>query len=532
MPLLYKSLRSTFWRNLSVMSLLLPSLSISMIPLASQADSLQEVEASKALYAVNGKFDRNTVADLARKLAKSPYKEPDLTLPTALQDLNYDEYRDIRFNPTSSIWAEDDLPFQVQFFNRGFYFKETVEMAIVDDGTSTHVRYDPSMFTTGEVMNKPLPSGDIGFAGLRLHHPLNKSDYFDELAVFQGGSYFRSLGKGQSYGVSSRGLALKTADPEGEEFPAFRAFWIEKPSNESTSTVVYALLDSPSTTGAYRFTIRPGENTVMDIEATLFPRVDLDKVGLATETSMFMFSSYGRENVDDFRPRVHDSDGLLIHNGRGERLWRPLRNPNNLQISAFSDNAPLGFGLIQRNRDFNNFQDLEAHYERRPSLWVEPIGNWDKGAIVLVEIPTQSEINDNIVAYWAPSKVIPAGSEYQFSYRLFWGKKPSVEQGEAIVDSTKSGRASINGPTPTRLFVIDYKFPNPLVDIEKQVPKAMIKNSAGEIHNIVVADNPHNDGYRVTFELDPLDVDLVELRLDLAFSDGRKAETWMYQWTN
>ena len=532
MSLLYKSLRFNFWKNLSVISVLLPSLSFSMVSLAAQTEPSKEVDSAKPLYTVNGKFDRNTVSGIARKLAKVPYQEPDLTLPASLQELNYDEYRDIRFNPASSIWSNSELPFQMQLFHRGFYFKETVEIAIVDDGKSTHLRYDPSMFTTGEVMQKPLPTGDIGFAGLRLHNPLNNADYFDELAVFQGGSYFRSLGKSQAYGLSSRGLALKTADPEGEEFPSFRAFWIEKPSIESTSIVVYALLDSPSTTGAYRFTIRPGDNTVMDIEATLFPRVDLDKVGLAAETSMFMFSSYGRENVDDFRPRVHDSDGLLILNGRGERLWRPLRNPTNLQISAFADNAPLGFGLVQRDRDFNNFQDLEAHYERRPSLWVEPVGNWGKGAVVLVEIPTESEINDNIVAYWSPSDVIPAGSEYQFSYRLFWGKKPTVEQGEAIVESTKSGRAGINGPTPKRLFVIDYTFPNPANNDNQQTPKAAIKNSAGEVHNIVVTDNPHNNGYRVTFELDPLDVELIELRLDLQFSDGRKAETWMYQWTN
>jgi glucans biosynthesis protein len=277
--------------------------------------------------------------------------------------------------------------------------------------------------------------------------------------------------------------------------------------------------------------MRPGENTVMDIEATLFPRKDLDKVGLAAGTSMFMFSSYGRDQVDDFRPRVHDSDGLLMINGRGERLWRPLRNPKNLQISAFSDNGPLGFGLVQRNRDFNNYQDLEANYERRPSLWVEPVGNWARGSVVLVEIPTDSEVNDNIVAYWSPSEVIPAGTEYQFAYRLLWGSAPLVDKGEAIVEATRNGRASISGPTEKRLFVIDYSFPNPLDNIDAQRPTAIVKNSAGEIHNVVVTENHHNNGYRVTFELDPLDSNLVELRLDLQFSDGRKAEDWMYQWT-
>lgn len=522
----FKSIYTSNWKKIGLIALILPGLIVSMISSTANAAGKSKIQ-----YAVNGKFNRNTVAEIAHKLAKKPYKEPDTNLPASLQDLSYDQYRDIRFNPASTIWGEEKLPFQMQLFHRGLYFKETVEIAIVENGSSKHLSYNSDMFTTGEVLQQPLPEEDIGFAGFRLHNPLNTPEYFDEVAVFQGGSYFRSLGKNQAYGLSSRGLALKTADPEGEEFPAFRAFWIEKPASDNSAIVVYALLDSPSTTGAYRFTMRPGENTVIDVEATLFPRVNLDKVGLAAGTSMFMFSSYDRNNVDDFRPRVHDSDGLLMLNGRGERLWRPLRNPANLQVSAFSDNGPLGFGLIQRNRDFNNYQDLEADYERRPSLWVEPVGNWSRGAVVLVEIPSESEIHDNIVAYWAPKETIPAGSEYQFSYRLLWGNAPAVAQGEAIVEATRNGRAGISGPTPKRLFAIDYSFPNPLPNIQKKLPIATIKSSAGTISNLVVNENHHNDGYRVTFELDPSEHKLIELRMDLNFTDGRKAESWMYQWT-
>lgn len=506
------------------------ALSISMLPLNASAAVSKTVETAPQ-FAVSGKFNRNTVADIARALSKKPYKAPDTVLPESLQNLNYDKYRDIRFNPESTFWAEEGLPFQMQLFHRGFYFKEIVEVAIVEEGESSHLSYSPSLFTTGEVMKDPLPTSDIGFAGFRLHAPINKPYYFDELAVFQGASYFRSLGKNEVYGLSSRGLAIKTADPEGEQFPTFRAFWIEKPTKDNNSIVVYALLDSPSTTGAYRFTIRPGNNTTMDVEATLFPREDLTKVGFAAGTSMFMFSSYQRDGVDDFRPRVHDSDGLLMLNGRGERLWRPLANPESLQISAFMDNSPLGFGLMQRNRDFDNYQDLEARYEKRPSLWVEPVGNWGRGTVTLVEIPTDSEIHDNIVAYWSPREVIPAGTEYSFAYRLLWGQGPNASFGEAIVTSTRSGRAAISGPVPQRLFVIDYKFPNPLQGVTTFKPTASVKNSAGTVSNIVVAENPETDGYRVTFELDPQDHKLIELRLDLEFTDGRKAESWMYQWT-
>lgn len=532
MPLLPKSLRCLRSTKLIAISTVFSSVVIALVtPMQAIAASTKAAESPSAQYAVSGKFNRNTVTDLARKLAKKPYQEPDMTLPESLQGLSYDQYRDIRFNPASSIWADEELPFQMQLFHRGFYFKETVEIAIVEEGVSRHLRYSPDLFSTGEVMQQPLPTEDVGFAGFRLHNPLNRDDYFDELAVFQGASYFRSLGKNQAYGLSSRGLSIKTADPEGEQFPTFRAFWIEKPAKDSHSIVVYALLDSPSTTGAYRFTVRPGKNTAMDIEATLFPREDLNKIGLGAGTSMFMFSSYGRQKVDDFRPRVHDSDGLLMLNGRGERLWRPLNNPTNLQISAFMDNGPLGFGLLQRNRDFNNFQDLEAHYERRPSLWVEPVGNWGRGAVVLVEIPTESEIHDNIVAYWSPKDIIPAGTEYSFAYRLVWGTSPVAAQGEAVIDATRSGRAGIAGPTPKRLFVIDYRFHNPLLGIETLKPTASVKNSGGSVKNIVVNENALNGGYRVTFELDPMNEKLIELRLDLDFTDGRKAESWMYQWT-
>ncbi|MFB9887959.1 glucan biosynthesis protein [Balneatrix alpica] len=514
------------WRAWVLAGLMAPALAVNPVVAAPKAGIKEATN-----YAISGKFNRDTVADLARKLAQQPYQPLDASLPEQLEGLNYDQYRDIRFNSASSIWAGEELPFQMQLFHRGFYFKDPVEVAIIDNGEAKHLAYSPNLFSTGQVMQQPLPNEDIGFAGFRLHNPLNRADYFDELAVFQGASYFRSLGRNQAYGLSARGLAIKTADPEGEEFPAFRAFWIEKPTKESNSVVVYALLDSPSTTGSYRFTIRPGTNTVMDVEATLFPRVELKKIGLAPGTSMFMFSANGRERADDFRPQVHDSDGLLMLNGRGERLWRPLANPKDLQISAFMDNAPLGFGLMQRNRDFNSYQDLEARYERRPSLWVEPVGNWGKGAVVLVEIPTNSEVHDNIVAFWSPSEAIPAGSEYSFAYRLVWGQGPLVSPGEGRVEATRSGRAEISGPTPKRLFVIDYVFPNPLPGITPQRPEAQVKNSAGEVSNVVIVENPETGGYRVSFQLDPQDQKLIELRLDLKFSDGRKAESWMYRWT-
>jgi len=495
-----------------------------------RAFALAASAATEAI-AVDGPFQRSTVIEIARDLAKSDYVPPQSELPDPIKNLTYDQFRDIRsFNP-ASIGAKEGLPFQLQPFHRGFYYKEEIPIAIVTDDQAHHLAYSPDYFSFGKLVPRPMPKEDIGFAGIRLLGRINRQDHFDEVAVFLGASYFRSLGRGQLYGLSARGLALKTGEPEGEEFPLFRAFWVELPAKDSETIVVHALLDSKSVAGAYRFTIRPGLPTTMDVEASLFPRVDLKKVGLAPGTTMFFFDANGREREDDWRPEVHDSNGLLMVNGRGERLWRPLANPKNLQISAFVDAGPRGFGLIQRVRDPNAYQDFESHYERRPSLWVEPVGDWGKGAVTLVEIPSDSEINDNIVAYWSPQEPIAAGTEYAFAYRLAWGNDPPAPAGAGVVQATRRGRAILKGETPVRRFVIDWGFPDAGGTPVAIDPKAEVTASTGTISEIVVEPNPLNGGWRLTFKLDPAGAELIELRAVLKMEDGRPMETWVYRWT-
>ncbi|WP_207226495.1 glucan biosynthesis protein [Corticibacter populi] len=485
---------------------------------------------AEALYTKDGAFDVHTVRGLAEKLAKQPYKAP-AKVPETLDKLSYDEYRAIRFRPDRAVWANQDLPYRMQMFLSGFYYKEPVEIAVVQGGQARHLRYQPSMFTVEPPAQVTLPEQDVGFSGLRLHTQLNEPNIWDELLVFQGASYFRSLGKNQGWGLSARGLTLRTGAAEGEEFPMFRAFWVEQPRSQTNLITVHALLDSPSVTGAYQFIVRPGDETVMDVRATLFPRTELKDVGLAPGTSMFYFAANDRLGVDDFRPQVHDSDGLLMINGRNERLWRPLANPSKLQISAFVDSSPIGFGLMQRDRNFANYQDLEAHYERRPSLWVEPQGDWGDGEVVLVEIPTESEVHDNIVAFWRPGQPLPAGKPYEFSYRLSWGVGPRTKFGEVRVDATRVGRAEVASPTPRRLFVIDYAVPRDGSPLPDELPKAELSASVGETSNVNVRRHPLIDGYRVSFELDPKNEQLVELRLSLEMPDKRAAETWVYRWT-
>lgn len=471
-------------------------------------------------------FDPGALRRMAQELAQKPFLAPDGKLPEPLAHLTYDQYRDFRFDPQRALWRDQGLLFTLQLFHRGFLYTNRVDLYEVVDGSAQPIRYSPDLFTFGA--NPRPPEGDLGFAGFRIHTPLNRPDYFDEVAAFLGASYFRAVGKGQGYGLSARGLAIRTADPSGEEFPIFKTFWIERPHPGVNSIVVNALLDSPSTAGALRFTIRPGEDTVFDVEATLYPRADIAEAGIAPLTSMFYFDANNRVGVDDYRPAVHDSDGLLMWTGRGEQLWRPLDNPRDLQLSTFSDTNPRGFGLIQRKRSFATYDDLEAHYERRPSLWVEPIGDWGEGAVRLIEIPTAQEIHDNVVAFWRPAQPLKAKGEYGFTYRLHWGPGIPPTGGTAEILDTRSGSS---GQDKNRLFVLEAAG-----DKLKQLPadaKPQLEANAdqGKLLNPVLIANPETGGWRISFELAPGDAKAVELRAQIKLGDTPLTEIWTYRWT-
>lgn len=473
-------------------------------------------------------FSAAHVLEQARALAAKKFAPPKAELPQALRELGYDQYRDIRFKRERALWATEGMPFQVEFFHRGFIFSDPVTIHVVADGQAWPVAYTPDFFTFGPGI-PPLSTDTItDFSGFRLRTPIHRSDTFDEFVVFQGASYFRALAKGQVYGLSARGLALNTGAPDGEEFPFFRTFWIERPRPEARAMVVHGLLDSVSTTGAYRFTIRPGEATMIDVELTLYPRVELQQVGLAPLTSMFFFAPHDRVGIDDFRPAVHDSDGLSIWNGRGEWLWRPVNNPNTLQVSAFVDDTPRGFGLLQRHRAFADYQDLEAQYERRPSLWVEPIGDWGVGAVQLVEIPSNSEFHDNIVAFWRPSQPLPAQAEYRFTYRLHWSWTPPLTSPLAHAVHTRTGVGPEQG---TRLMVIDF-VGGRLAELKPDsLVEPVITTSAGTVQHAVAQPNPATGGWRASFVLAPDKAPHCDLRGILQLGDEQLSEVWLYRWT-
>jgi periplasmic glucans biosynthesis protein len=329
--------------------------------------------------------------------------------------------------------------------------------------------------------------------------------------------------------LSARGLAVDTGLPKGEEFPIFREFWLEKPVLGAKQFTVYALLDSPSVTGAYRFVIKPGEKTDIAVTLRLYFRTDIQKLGIAPLTSMYYHGKTTQHYVDDFRPEVHDSDGLLIEAGNGEQLWRPLNNPQRLAFSSFKINQPRGFGLIQRERNFDRYQDLEAKYQQRPSAWITPVGDWGAGSIELVEIPSTGETDDNIVAFWVPAEPVTAGSTRAFEYTLSFGEEPALELlgGRAVSMGIGSGKHHEVGQ---RRFVVDFAGGELALLPDTAVVTADVFSSTGTLGIPVVERNPHTGGYRVFFEFSPGDEPLAELRCNLRSGENSISETWTYQW--
>ncbi|QQM30323.1 glucan biosynthesis protein G [Martelella lutilitoris] len=477
-------------------------------------------------------FDTLTARMKAR--AAKPYQEPAQNVPAPFESLHYDDYRAVRYDPNKAIWR-DQSDFQLQAFSLGWLFKTPVEIYEVANGKAEKLVFSASDF----IFRAPLDAEQFkdvelpGVAGFRINYPLNRSDVSDELISFLGSSYFRALGQGNLYGLSARGLAINTATNEGEEFPRFSAFYIVRPAAEGEKIIVFAELDGPSVAGAYRFVITPGKNTRMDVTARLFFRNDIARLGVAPMTSMFLFGPANHHAFDDYRERVHDSEGLKIVRADGTELWRNLQNAKKLANSFFAETDPRAFGLYQRHRDFEDYQDAEAHYERRPSLLVEPLGNWGKGSISLVEIPTDKEVNDNIVAFWQPEAPAKAGGSAEYSYRLTWGAIEEDRARIARVVDIRSGEGGVSGTEAdedVRKLVVDFAG-GALDDLgggSELQERLHITN--GEIVHSTVSAIRGEGVWRLAIDVRPAGEAPVELVG--ALSDGSRdlSEIWLYQW--
>lgn len=471
-------------------------------------------------------FSPAALRDLARAMAAGAHA-PARRIPRAWTEISYDDYRGIWFDSRNALWqVSGQEPFRLDVFPPGLYFPTPVRIDVVEDGIARPLLFDIAVFDRSDRFPE-LPIDDsLGYSGFRLRAELEQPGVFTEFAVFQGASYFRGIGSGQIYGLSARGLAIDTAEPWGEEFPEFRRFWIERPAPGARDLVVHALLDSRSCTGVWRFDIRPGAALRIRVAAEIFARRRLTHIGLGALTSMFKFDDTNRDRFSDFRSAVHDSDGLLIRNGAGETIWRPLANPARLQISAFQDRDPRGFGLMQRAQDFEDFADLEALYHRRPSLWIAPRDGWGRGAVTLVEIPTDDEIFDNIVAYWRPAEPLDAGDSRAFGYDMTWSSRTSYGTGLRVL-KTRAGRARGDGI----VFAIDFENGAALPADLSQV-QTIVRTTAGTVSDGIVQRNPVTGGARFNFTLRPGDARLAEMRAELRGADGAPlGEVWLYRWT-
>lgn len=493
--------------------------------------------AAEASRILQERINLQDVANIARALAENPYQEPNRNdIPESLKKIAYDQWRDIRYNPSKSLWIND--PFKVQFFHRGFIFPEQVEINYIDRTGSHKMPFSTALFNYKNEKYSEQIKEDIGFAGLRIHYPLNTTAYADELISFLGASYFRALGKGLVYGISARGLAVNTAEDIGEEFPYFRKFWLIHPMPLSREITIFALLDSPSISGAFEFILRPGEETLMHVRSLLYCRKQIRKLGIAPLSSMFLLGkNSGPRSEGDFRLEVHDSDGLAIQNKAGEWTWHPLINPQRLLINSFGGGQPAGFGLLQRDTNFDHYQDLEARYDLRPSVWITPEEDWGKGHIELLQIPSGNEYNDNISTYWVPEKSFEPGESLKYAYSLSWHSARHKRPAIATVESTRIVRKQ-----DTVIFMVDF-FPdtkqNLIAKKEKEYTAEIQEFNGYKIAERQVIKNTVTGGLRLMIrirfdkegflqEIIPNELPAVELRAFIKDKNTPVTETWSY----
>ncbi|GJE55843.1 MULTISPECIES: glucan biosynthesis protein [Methylobacterium] len=501
-------------------------------------------QGAPALPAAGTPFTASTVPDLARALARQPYVAPRTDdLPEALRNLSREQYAAIRTAPGAAIWGDAGLDFAVEPLHRGSVYADRVSLLLVEDGTVRPVPYARDRFTADGIALPDPGQGDPGFSGFRLRARFAGAELSD-FAVFQGVSFFRLIARGQGFGLTARALMLRPADSRGEDFSRWKAFFIERPGKDGGPLVLHALLDAESCSAALRMTLKPGDASVVEVEGTLFTRTGIDHLGLGGAQSSYLFGPNGRRGLDDARAAAYASGGLQIRNGGGEAIWRPVNNPQTLQISSFLDDGPKGFGLMQRARDYAAFQDDVQHWEWRPSLWIEPMeadgpdgpgkALWGAGAVTLLEIPSDSEVNENVIAYWRPKAAIPEKSEARFRYRQTWCWQPPEASPDqpalAGVSTSRSGRGSANG---RRLFLVDFTGDILFAGQDGAVPelRTVLIANPGTITRQVLYPYPERRTVRVAFELDSGGQPASELRLALKSGERQVSETWLYRWT-
>lgn len=475
-------------------------------------------------------FSFNALKDRAAEMASKTWQDGRSPHGEILQKIDYDAFHAIRFDKEHALWDDGRGGAPVQLFHLGRFFQEPVQIHVVEEGSAREILYRRSYFDMPVDHPAQALPDDIGFSGFRLQEPSQETDWI----AFLGASYFRSSGELNQYGLSARGLAVDTALQKLEEFPRFSKIWLERMDREDNRVLVYALLDSPSITGAYRFDCKKSSGPMMEIECSLYPRKAIERLGVAPLTSMYWYSETNRKQAIDWRPEIHDSDGLAIWMGNGERLWRPLNNPPETVTNAFLDEDPRGFGLLQRDREFAHYQDDGVFYERRPSVWIQPTSDWGKGQVQLVEIPTDDEIHDNIVMYWVPDGAVEPGRPLDFSYQLYWTADEPYPADLGRVIAMYTGIGGIPGqdrPKDSVRFVVDFRG-GEIGKLARGDTEPVIRLSRGEVG---LADSYPVVGqsglYRVFFDTVIEGIDPIDMRMYVRGDDGEAlTETWLHQY--
>lgn len=480
-----------------------------------------------------GNFGYEDVVRQARELAARPFDASAPDIPEALKSLTYDSYREIRFRRDKALWQDSGSDYRLHLFHLGFLHDRPVPVHVVSDGNPIPLPFNMALFEYGKVQIAQKLPVSLGFAGFAVTTTLNDPTVQDELIAFLGASYFRFLGRGHRYGLSARSLALDVGGGQPEEFPFFRALWLEKPKPDDVDLTIYGLLDSPSVSGAFRYVVTPGRQTSVAVTATILPRRPIERIGIAPLTSMFLAGEGDREQRTDFRPEVHDSDGLMLKTGSGEWLWRPIRNPKALTVSSFHDRNPRGFGLIQRDREFGHYQDLEAHYHARPGYWVEPSGDWGEGRVDLIEIPTQGEEFDNIVCCWTPKTPLPSGQPTELSYRMTTVSTTETLHAMAQVQSSIAAAEELDAAAglAKRRFIVDFN----AGDLEYYLsdPKrvsVLATASVGTVARATLDPNFAAKGFRVIVDVTLRPGESTDLRVLLRSGKQVLSETWTTSW--
>lgn len=501
--------------------------------LAAAAGSLPAVahaadpDKEPALPGAGEAFEANTLVDLARARAAAPYVGPKSgDVPAVLKSLSREAYAAIHPAEGRTVWADRDLGYTLEPLLRGAIFETPVSLYVVQNGLVQPIAYDKTAYVAPG-LTLPDLTAETAFSGFRLRARFGDSDPLSDFALFQGASFFRLVAQGQDFGINARALALRPADARGEEFPLFRALFIETPT-PGQPIVVHALAESESATAAFKLTLTPGrEVSTAAIDGIVFARAELDHIGLGGMQGSYLFGPLDRNRVDDLRAAAFSVEGLAIHNGYGEPIWRPVHNPEALQVSAFLDRGPKGFGLMQRARAYDDFQDDARHWEQRPSLWLELQDNWSEGAVTLLEIPSDSELNENVFAYWRPKAKLAKGAEMRFLCRQHWSKgwpDPLPPEIARVRDS----RCGHGASGTRRLFAVDFEgaalFETGDIDVD-------LVASAGAITRQERFRYPDRKTLRILFELDPGSERASELRLALRRGQDRISETWLYRWT-